>query len=180
MINAVTGYGYTVEDLMEAGQRIWYLKRALGNLCGITREDDLLPQRIIEPHIEGSSSDLLRVLNPLVRVNEKLADLIKSDKILGYYKKFHARFILPNTYRTVNLTGKLIPSGRWRSRLRRADALAASASRVDFPFMLDEYYRLRRINDLGCPEQAVLEEYGLEDVSEALYGAGRAGAAHRG
>jgi aldehyde:ferredoxin oxidoreductase len=170
MINAVTGYGYTSEELLKIGNRVWYLKRALGNLCGVTRLDDQVPQRIIQPHLEGTASDLLRVLNPLVRINEKLMGMIKSEKILEHLKLFHSKVVLPNTFRTINLAGKLFPSpNRINRRFRKAEVEETSERYVDFNFMLKEYYRLRRINEQGYPEAAVLEELGLDDVSKALY-----------
>ena len=174
MLNAVTGYGLSNEDLLQTGNRIWYLKRALGNLCGVTRQDDRIPRRIIEPHLEGTASDLLRALNPLVRVNNKFMAMIKSEKILDYVKLFNAKVVLRNTFRTVNLVGKLFPSRR-RSpnrRLRKGEIEEVSARYVDFDYMLDEYYRLRRIDESGRPQRAALEEVGLDGVSEVLHGAG--------
>lgn len=173
MLNAVTGYGLTLEELLETGNRIWYLKRAIGNLCGLGREDDLIPQRMLTPHIEGSASDLLRVLSPLIRINNWLMRWIKSEKALKRLKKFHARFVLPNTYRTITLMGKLFPSlDRGGLRFRKAEVERVRKSRVAFGPMLDDYYRLRRIDERGHPEAAVLEEMGLGEVSEALHGAG--------
>ncbi|MFW6113985.1 MAG: aldehyde ferredoxin oxidoreductase C-terminal domain-containing protein [Actinomycetota bacterium] len=173
MLNAVTAYGYGNEELLEAGRRIWYLKRALGNLCGITRQEDRIPDRIINPHLEGLSSGLLRVLNPLIRINEKIADMIRSEKFLDYYRQLHARVILPNTFRTVNLTGKLIPPAALRGRRSGgAGAGAAPGSSVDFDAMLDEYYRLRGINKRGYPEKEVLDDLGLGEISAELYEAG--------
>ncbi len=170
MINAVTGYGLTIGELLETGNRIWYLKRAIGNLCGLGREDDLLPQRIITPHMEGTASDLLRVLNPLIRVNNRITGWIKSDKALQRLKDFHARFVLPNTYRTITGLGKLLPSlDRGGRRFRTADVQQASRSRVDLQYMLEDFYRLRRIDERGYPQAAVLEEMGLGEVSRELY-----------
>ncbi len=59
--NAVTGYGFCLEDLLEAGQRAWVLKRALNNLMGVTGADDKLPERVLtvltDGGAEGSSPD---------------------------------------------------------------------------------------------------------------------------
>ncbi len=171
MINAVTGYGLTNEDLLEIGDRIWYLKRALGNLCGINRRDDRIPRRIIEPHLEGTASELLRALNPLIRVNNRFMAMIKNEKLLEYVRLFNAKVVLRNTFRTVNLAGKLFPS-RWRTgrRLRKGEIEEISGRYVDFDYMLDEYYRLRKIDERGRPEREALERLGLEAVSEALHG----------
>jgi aldehyde:ferredoxin oxidoreductase len=172
MVNAVTGYSLSNEDLLEIGDRIWYLKRALGNLCGVTRHDDRVPRRIIEPHLEGTASDLLQALNPLIRVNNKLMGMIKNEKLLEYVKLFNAKVVLRNTFRTVNLAGKLFPS-RWRTgRMRRGEIEEISDRYVDFDFMLDEYYRLRRIDERGRPQREALIRLGLDEVSRALHGSG--------
>jgi aldehyde:ferredoxin oxidoreductase len=173
MINAVTGYRLSTQDLLEIGDRIWYMKRAIGNLCGIGRADDRVPARIIEPHLEGSASDLLRALNPLIRVNNGLMAMIKGEKLLEYVKLFNAKVVLRNTFRTVNLAGKLLPSPRrlWR-RLVGAEAARAGGGRVDFEPMLEEYYQLRKIDEYGRPKASVLNSLGLQDVSQALHGAG--------
>ncbi len=171
MIDAVTGHRHSIDDLLEIGNRIWYLKRALGNLCGITRSDDLVPRRIIEPHLEGSATHLLGTLNPLIRVNNGVMGMIKSDRVLEYVKLFNAKVLLRNTFRTVNVAGKLFPSPRrMMRRLRKAQAANTDGSRVAFDRMLEEYYRLRRIDERGRPESAVLEEMGLGEVSAVLHG----------
>ena len=175
MLNAVTGYGLTLQDLLEVGNRIWYLKRAIGNLCGLGREDDRLPRRIIEPHLEGEASDLLKVLNPLVRMSNRLTGMIRSEKALEGLKRFNVRVVLPHTFRMVNALGKLAPSRERAGRRGGAEGACRSRSRVEFQSMLDEYYRLRRINERGYPDAAVLAEMGLEEVSEVLYGGGREG-----
>ena len=169
MVNAVTGYHLSTRDLLEIGDRIWYTKRAIGNLCGLDRTDDRVPARIIEPHLEGKASDLLRALNPLVRANNRLLGMIKNEKLLEYVKLFNAKVVLRNTFRTVNLAGKLMPSPRrlWR----RAGEEPAGGGRVDFETMLAEYYSLRRIDADGRPEAAVLDGLGLHEVSRALHGA---------
>ena len=173
MINAVTGYALTNEDLLEIGDRIWYLKRALGNLCGATRSDDRVPRRIIEPHLEGTASDLLRALNPLIRVNNRFMAMIQNEKLLEYLKLFNARVVLRNTFRTVNLAGKLVPSRRRTNRRPRKGEIEEISDRyVDFDYMLDEYYRLRRIDERGRPQREVLEGLGLDSVSDALHGGG--------
>ncbi|MEW6554256.1 MAG: aldehyde ferredoxin oxidoreductase family protein [Actinomycetota bacterium] len=172
MLNAVTGYRLSIDEMLETGNRIWYLKRAIGNLCGMARADDEVPRRIVEPHLEGKSSDLLGALNPVLRANNWFMAMIKSEKLLAYVKLFNARVVLRNTFRTVNLAGKLIPSGRRARERRGRDAGYPGGGYVDIAFMLDEYYRLRRIDDGGRPEAEVLEGLGLHEVALALHGAG--------
>ena len=54
--NAVTGYGFSMEEFLAAGRRAWVLKRALNNLMGITAADDRLPPKVLTPTAEGSAA----------------------------------------------------------------------------------------------------------------------------
>ena len=53
--NAVTGYRFDMALFLESGRRAWFLKRALNNLMGVTRDDDRLPKRILLPLLEGGA-----------------------------------------------------------------------------------------------------------------------------
>ncbi|MFH1537929.1 MAG: aldehyde ferredoxin oxidoreductase C-terminal domain-containing protein, partial [bacterium] len=55
-INKATGFGYDLETLMKAGERMWVLKRAINNMFGLTRENDRLPKRITTPLEDGSAA----------------------------------------------------------------------------------------------------------------------------
>jgi aldehyde:ferredoxin oxidoreductase len=46
-LNNLTGWNWTWEDLMQAGDRIFNLKRLYNIRLGVTREDDQLPHRIL-------------------------------------------------------------------------------------------------------------------------------------
>ncbi|MFO7598919.1 MAG: aldehyde ferredoxin oxidoreductase family protein [Candidatus Desulfacyla sp.] len=54
--NAVTGYDYSVDDFLAAGQRAWVLKRALNNLMGVTARDDRLPKKVLTPLLDGAAA----------------------------------------------------------------------------------------------------------------------------
>jgi len=54
--NAVTGYDYSVDDFLAAGQRAWVLKRALNNMMGITARDDRLPKKVLTPLLDGAAA----------------------------------------------------------------------------------------------------------------------------
>ncbi len=172
MLSAVTGYRLGIDEMLETGNRVWYLKRAISNLCGMGRADDEVPRRIVEPHLEGKSSDLLGALNPVLRANNRFMAMIKNERLLAYVKLFNARVVLRNTFRTVTLAGKLVPSGRRARERRGKEAGFPGSGYVDIAFMLDEYYRLRRIDEEGRPEAAVLEGLGLQDIARELHGAG--------
>lgn len=54
MINAVTGWGLSLEEVERIGERIWNLERAFNVREGIGREQDVLPHRVMhEPVPEG-------------------------------------------------------------------------------------------------------------------------------
>ncbi len=55
-MNAITGWSFTIEDLMASGERIWLLKRGLNNLMGISDADDVLPKRILTPLPNGGAA----------------------------------------------------------------------------------------------------------------------------
>jgi len=57
-LNAATGFGYTLDDIMLAGERIWCLKRTLSNLWGVRKEQDNLPKRLVTPLADGPLTGL--------------------------------------------------------------------------------------------------------------------------
>ena len=54
--NAVTGYDFSINDFLAAGQRAWVLKRALNNIMGVTAEDDRLPNKILTALADGAAA----------------------------------------------------------------------------------------------------------------------------
>ncbi|OFW57803.1 MAG: hypothetical protein A2W01_05140 [Candidatus Solincola sediminis] len=53
MFNAVAGYGWKLDDMMEAGSRVWLLQRCLGHIWGAAAADDRVGERIMTPVNEG-------------------------------------------------------------------------------------------------------------------------------
>jgi aldehyde:ferredoxin oxidoreductase len=53
-LNHLTGWRWTWEDLMQAGDRIFTLKRLYNTRLGVTREDDQLPHRILTLQKRGA------------------------------------------------------------------------------------------------------------------------------
>jgi aldehyde:ferredoxin oxidoreductase len=47
LLNAVTGFEYTTEEMMKAGERIWNLERVFDLKVGFTGKDDTLPERFL-------------------------------------------------------------------------------------------------------------------------------------
>jgi len=56
MMRLSTGFEYTVEELLECGERIWMLKRGINNLMGVTARDDRLPLRMLTPFTAGGAA----------------------------------------------------------------------------------------------------------------------------
>ena len=56
LINAACGLDWTIEDMMQAGERAWNLKRAINNRMGLTRANDKLPKALLQPSEDGGSA----------------------------------------------------------------------------------------------------------------------------
>jgi aldehyde:ferredoxin oxidoreductase len=68
VLSAATGMNYTSQSLLKVGERIMALHRAYNNLCGITRKDDVLAPRQLEPTREGGNAG--KVPNMEVMIEE--------------------------------------------------------------------------------------------------------------
>jgi aldehyde:ferredoxin oxidoreductase len=53
---AVTGFRFTVEELIQTGERLWQLKHGINLLLGATAADDRLPERLLEPLEDGPAA----------------------------------------------------------------------------------------------------------------------------
>jgi len=53
LLSLATGWNITVKDLYIIGERIFNMKRAFNNICGISRKDDYLPEIVLEPYQTG-------------------------------------------------------------------------------------------------------------------------------
>jgi aldehyde:ferredoxin oxidoreductase len=67
LINAGCGLDWDIAEMLKAGERGWNLKRAINNRLGITREDDRLPQRFLEPLPDGGSAGFMIDFEPMLR-----------------------------------------------------------------------------------------------------------------
>ena len=59
IVNAITGFDYSLEEVMQAGRRLWYLKRGLSNLFGARAEDDQVPKRLMTELDDGPTAGSL-------------------------------------------------------------------------------------------------------------------------
>ncbi len=67
ILNALTGWDYTPETLLETGERSITIKRVVSNKRGLTRADDKLPKICMEALQEGSSADKTPNLDLMLR-----------------------------------------------------------------------------------------------------------------
>lgn len=58
LINAAAGYGYDIETMMEAGLRIFHLKRCINYRFGFNAADDDLTPRLKEPARDGDTAGI--------------------------------------------------------------------------------------------------------------------------
>ena len=65
-LNAITGRTYTVESWVQAGERIFNLKRKFNIECGITKEDDTIGSRFFTPINKGGTKQNIPPLGDLL------------------------------------------------------------------------------------------------------------------
>ncbi len=56
LVNAATGFDYTLEELLTLGERAWNLKRAINCRMGLTRANDTLPRQLLNPVPDGGAA----------------------------------------------------------------------------------------------------------------------------
>ena len=72
MLNAVTGYNFSDEELLEVGERVYTLERKFNCEAGLSKKDDMLPNRFLtEELIEGASR------NRVVQLDKMLEEYYK-------------------------------------------------------------------------------------------------------
>jgi len=60
LVNRALGWGWTGEELMQTGERIFNLKRLINVAYGVTAADDVLPQRLAtHPRPSGGAAGVL-------------------------------------------------------------------------------------------------------------------------
>ncbi|MCX8044504.1 MAG: aldehyde ferredoxin oxidoreductase family protein [Desulfobacterota bacterium] len=67
MLNGLTGFGYTSEDLRCCGERIWNIERLFNLKAGFTAADDTLPKRLLEePLTQGGPKGMVCMLDKML------------------------------------------------------------------------------------------------------------------
>jgi aldehyde:ferredoxin oxidoreductase len=168
MLNAATGLGYSADELVEVGQRIWYLKRALGNLMGANREDDRVPERILRPHTEKVTSNLTTMIYPTYMSMGPMGKM-RNERVMELNRKFANNILFPNLYKLMRAM-RFMP-GLWGKQRALEAGKAQEIKRRTVPFddMIEEYYRLRDIDAQGRPSRKRLESLDMKDVADALF-----------
>ena len=75
------------------GHRIWYLKRSFGNLCGVTRADDQLPKRILEPHDDGPTASMAMAIYPTMLTMGPMGK-IRNEKVMKVLTDMSMKYLL--------------------------------------------------------------------------------------
>jgi aldehyde:ferredoxin oxidoreductase len=69
LVNAATGWDWSVGDLMRAGERLFNLKRLINLRLGISGRDDRLPERFLtEPRPSGGAAGVLPDLDAMLPI----------------------------------------------------------------------------------------------------------------
>jgi aldehyde:ferredoxin oxidoreductase len=168
MLNPLTGFNYSTDELIETGDRIWYIKRALGNLMGATREDDELPKRILDPHAEGVTSSLHSAVYPQFMSLVPLQKL-RSEGFRNTTASIMSKYLYPNMDKILTSMNKMPGFSGRRKKLERKDPQEVGRKTVAFSEMIQDFYELRDIDAQGRPSRKCLEGLGLKDVADALY-----------
>ena len=74
LINAACGFDWNIDDLLDAGERAWNLKRAINNRLGLTRENDELPKAFLEPLPDGGSAGFAIDFEPMLKAYYEARD----------------------------------------------------------------------------------------------------------
>ncbi len=75
LLNAVTGFGYTLESMMETGIRVFHLKRCINYRLGFTAAHDELTRRMLEPARDGEPEGIEINFNEMKTQFYKLMDM---------------------------------------------------------------------------------------------------------
>lgn len=157
MISTTCGWDLSLEDMMKIGERVWYLKRSLGNLCGMSAKDDNLPERLLQPYIEGTTPGVEKVISKMMSLKPP-----ENPTIRRIANNFTYDFIFPRMRRMIRLMNYLNISGKRRMKKNPYSVVP------DLKRMLTEFYKLRNLREDGKPERESLENLGLKEVADEL------------
>jgi aldehyde:ferredoxin oxidoreductase len=56
LVNSVTGFDYSIDELLQVGERGWNIKRMANIRMGMKKDDDTLPELLLKPLNEGGAA----------------------------------------------------------------------------------------------------------------------------
>jgi aldehyde:ferredoxin oxidoreductase len=87
-LEAVTGVGYTFEEVVQAGERIWNLQRLFNLKAGLSKNDDTIPKRFLEePAAGGPNKGNVLSAQELETMLKEYYELRGWDRETGYPTK---------------------------------------------------------------------------------------------
>ena len=81
LLKYATGKEYTVNKLMEIGDRIWKIERWIDNQLGVTSKDDKLPQRMLTPHANRSDTKVPSIVEKWLPIYYRKRGLTEDGKV---------------------------------------------------------------------------------------------------
>jgi len=78
MIHVVTGWDYSIDDLIKTGEKIWLLMRGITNLLGSRADDDTLPPNVMKPLEEGMTAGSVPDIEKMLKEFYELRGLDES------------------------------------------------------------------------------------------------------
>jgi len=81
LLKYATGREYTVNKLMEIGDRIWKIERWIDNQLGVTSKDDKLPQRMLTPHANRSDTKVPSIVEKWLPIYYRKRGLTEDGKV---------------------------------------------------------------------------------------------------
>jgi aldehyde:ferredoxin oxidoreductase len=67
LFNAVAGYDWDIDKMMEAAARVWFLQRCLGHIWGATGADDRVGEKIMTPVEDGMTAGVVPDMETMLR-----------------------------------------------------------------------------------------------------------------
>lgn len=83
LLNLASGYEHTPQSLIEAGLRIYHLKRLINHKYGMEKKDDALSPRMLEPAKEGDGAGIVINFDSMLNKFYKLMNFDDHKGIAG-------------------------------------------------------------------------------------------------
>ncbi|MFW5771093.1 MAG: aldehyde ferredoxin oxidoreductase family protein [Spirochaetota bacterium] len=101
IVNCVTGFDYTIDEVMQTGRMLWYLHRGLANLSGVRSHHDKLPGRLLMELDEGPTAgtvpDMEKMKTEFYRLRSLDAEGIPTTQVFEQYGLQELNDLIRNT-----------------------------------------------------------------------------------